>query len=69
MGEKPKLNILTILVRVIVFIIGFIIITLIFAMSKMIIPVSGIGGMIRGGISIFLLYALWKGIKKINIST
>lgn len=53
--------------RVIVFIIGFILITLIFAMSKMVIPVSGIGGMIRGGISIFLLYALWKGIKKINI--
>ena len=69
MDEKPKLNILTILVRVIVFIIGFILITLIFAMSKMVVPVSGIGGMIRGGISIFLLYALWKGIKKINIGT
>ena len=69
MDEKPKLNILTFLVRVMVFIIGFIIITLIFAMSKMIIPVSGIGGMIRGGISVLLLFALWKGIKNISIGT
>jgi hypothetical protein len=35
----------------------------------MVIPVSGIGGMIRGGISIFLLLTLWKGIKQINIGT
>lgn len=69
MDEKPKLNILTILVRVIVFIIGLYLIILIFAMSKMVIPVFGIGGMIRVGISIFLFYTLWKGIKKINIGT
>ena len=67
MSEKQKLNFITIVIRTISVLFGVIVIALITEMSKLIVPVSGMGGLIRGGIMIGLFSVLWKGVKQIKI--
>lgn len=67
MSEKQKLNLVTIVIRTIAVLFGVIVIALIAETSKFIVPVSGMGGLIRGGIVIGLFSVLWKSIKQIKI--
>ena len=67
MSEKQKLNFFTIVIRTIAVLFGVIVIGLITEMSKLIVPVSGMGGIIRGFIMIGLFSVLWKGVKQIKI--
>ncbi len=70
MSEKQKLNNKTKLVRILVFIVGIIVITLLYTISHMLIPIGsmgGIGGLIRAAIFIGLFSILWKGLKRINV--
>ena len=62
-----KINFITIVIRTIAVLFGVIIIAFISEMSKLIVPVSGMGGIIRGFIMIGLFSVLWKGVKQIKI--
>ena len=67
MSEKQKLIFFTIVIRTIAVLFGVIVIGLITEMSKLIVPVSGMGGLIRGGIILGLFSVIWKVVKQIKI--
>ena len=70
MSKKQKLNNKTKLVRILVFIVGVIVIILLYTISHMLVPIGsmgGIGGLIRAAVFFGLFSILWKGLKRIKI--
>lgn len=70
MNDKAKSNSITKLVRILVFIIGTIVIIILYTISTMFVPIGslgGLGGLIRATIFIVLFSILWKSLKKIKI--
>jgi len=60
-----KINFITIVISTIVVLFGFIIIVFITEMSKLIVPVSFMGGLIRGGIIFGLFSVLLKVVNRL----
>ena len=66
--KKTKLNFLTIVVRGIIIIISLLLIAMLLQLSKLIIPESGAGGVIRGIVFLGLISAIWDRVKRIHLS-
>jgi len=57
-------------VRGLVMFIAFIVMAILWNLSMLVIPKSGVGGAIRGGVGMWLLYWVWKNVlPRINIGT
>lgn len=67
MNKSKRLNTITISVRVLIVILSLLPISLIFELSKLIIPVSAIGGAFRGIIGVGLFITVWKLVLKIYL--